>query len=129
MHARILIVDDAPFMRRLVRTCLSQAGHEVVGEASNGAEAATRFGALRPDLVTLDMIMPEVDGIEAIRRIRAIDSQARIVVVSAVEERNALLEAIRLGAMDYIVKPFDAGRVAAAVNRALGGGPQLEMPS
>lgn len=120
MSARILVVDDAAFMRHLVKRCLSQAGFEVVGEASNGSEAADKYKDLKPDLVTLDMVMPEVDGLEAIRRIRALDGKARIVVVSAVDQRENLLEAIRLGASDYIVKPFDAERVTSAVNRALG---------
>lgn len=120
MSARILVVDDAAFMRHLVKRCLTQGGFEIVGEASNGAEAADKYKDLKPDLVTLDMVMPEVDGLEAIRRIRALDGKARIVVVSAVDQRENLLEAIRLGASDYIVKPFDAERVTSAVNRALG---------
>ncbi len=119
MSARILVVDDAQFMRHLLKKCLTGAGFEIAGEAANGAEAVTRYCELKPDLVTLDMVMPEVGGLEAIRRIRAVDAKARIVIVSAVDQRENLLEAVRLGASDYIVKPFDAERVAAAVCRAL----------
>jgi two-component system chemotaxis response regulator CheY len=124
MAARILVVDDAAFMRHLVKKCLTQAGFEVAGEAGNGAEAEAQYAELKPDLVTLDMVMPEVDGLEAIRRIRKLDPKAKIVVVSAVDQRENLLEAIRLGATDYIVKPFDADRVSTAVCRALGVTPQ-----
>lgn len=119
MSARILVVDDAQFMRHLLKKCLTGAGFEIAGEAGNGAEAVTKYCELKPDLVTLDMVMPEVGGLEAIRRIRAVDDKARIVIVSAVDQRENLLEAVRLGASDYIVKPFDAERVAAAVCRAL----------
>lgn len=120
MPARILIVDDAAFMRLLVKKALVPAGFEIAGEAANGAEAVRMYAQLKPDLVTIDMVMPEVDGIEAIRRIRAADPKAKLVVVSAVDQRENLLEAIRLGAADYIVKPFDAERVISAVRRALG---------
>lgn len=119
MAARILIVDDAQFMRHLLKKCLVEAGFEIAGEAANGAEAVTRYAECRPDLVTLDMVMPEVGGLEAIRRLRAADPKATIIVVSAIDQRENLLEAVRLGAADYIVKPFDAERVAAAVCRAL----------
>jgi len=120
MSARILVVDDAAFMRSLVKRCLVSAGFEVIGEAANGGEAEKLYAELKPDLVTLDMVMPEVDGLEAIRRLRRMDPKAKIVVVSAIDQRDNLLEAIRLGASDYIVKPFDAERVATAVRRALG---------
>ncbi|MFO0973312.1 MAG: response regulator [Phycisphaerae bacterium] len=122
MSARILVVDDAQFMRHLLKRCLIAAGFEVVGEASNGAEAVARYGECRPDVVTLDMVMPEVGGLEAIRRLRALDPRARIIVVSAVDQRDNLLEAVRLGAVDYIVKPFDAERVSSAISRAMSTG-------
>lgn len=119
MSARVLIVDDAQFMRHLLKKCITGAGFEVAGEAGNGAEAVTKYSELKPDIVTLDMVMPEVGGIEAIKRLRALDPKAVIVVVSAIDQRENLLEAIRLGAADYIVKPFDAERVTTAVCRAL----------
>lgn len=120
MKQRILIVDDAKFMRHMLKKVLLEAGFEVAGEATNGAEAVTLYPTLKPDLVTLDVVMPELNGLEALHQIRKIDANAKVVMVSAIDQRDSLLEAIRAGALDYIVKPFDAQRVSAAVHRALG---------
>ncbi len=120
MAKRILIADDAPFMRAMLRKILSGAGFEIAGKADNGKETVRLYDDLKPDLVTLDMVMPEMSGIDALQIIRSADPQAKLVVVSAVDQRDNLLEAIRSGATEYIVKPFDRDRVLAAVRRALG---------
>ena len=119
MAARILIVDDAQFMRHMLKKILTETGFEIAGEASNGAEAIDLYKELKPDLVTLDVVMPEVNGLEALKAIRELDPEAKVVMVSAVDQRESLLEAIRAGASDYVVKPFDGQRVASAVHRAL----------
>jgi len=117
--ARILVVDDAAFMRMMIKDILVKHGHEVVGEASDGEQAAKLYQELHPDLVTMDITMPNVDGIEGVRRIRAIDPQARIIMCSAMGQQAMVLDAIRAGAKDFVVKPFQADRVINAVEKAL----------
>ncbi|MCH8881318.1 MAG: response regulator [Planctomycetes bacterium] len=123
MAATILIVDDAAFMRAMLKRILEDAGFEIVGEAVNGREAVQLYEELNPDLVTMDMVMPEMGGMEALQAIRGRDHKAKVVIVSAVDQRENLLEAIRSGATEYIVKPFDESRVMKAVRRALGQSP------
>ena len=123
MAATILIVDDAAFMRAMLKRILNDAGYEIVGEAVNGREAVQMYEELTPDLVTMDMVMPEMGGMEALQAIRGRDREAKVVIVSAVDQRENLLEAIRSGATEYIVKPFDESRVMKAVRRALGQSP------
>src|SRR5438874_11686046 len=118
--ARVLVVDDAAFMRKVVGDALTSGGHEVVGEATNGAEAVERFQELRPELTTLDITMPEKDGLAALAEIMAIDPAARIVMCSALGQESKVLESIKLGAKDFVVKPFQPGRVLEAVDKALG---------
>ena len=118
--ARVLVVDDAAFMRKVLGDALASGGHEVVGEAGNGAEAVQRFQELRPELTTLDITMPEKDGLEALAEIMAIDPAARVVMCSALGQESKVLESIRLGAKDFVVKPFQPGRVLEAVDKALG---------
>lgn len=118
--ARILVVDDAAFMRRMVIDVLESGGHEVVGEAGNGNEALERFRALAPDVTTLDITMPEKDGLTALREIMAADPGARVVMCSALSQESKVLEAVRAGARDFIAKPFQAQRVLAAVEKAAG---------
>jgi two-component system chemotaxis response regulator CheY len=118
--ARVLVVDDAAFMRKLLTDALASGGHEVVGEAGNGAEAVTRFRDLKPELTTLDITMPEKDGIAALAEIMAIDPTAKVVMCSALGQEGKVLEAVKLGARDFVVKPFQADRVLAAVGKALG---------
>jgi two-component system chemotaxis response regulator CheY len=108
---RLLVVDDALFMRKLICGVAAEAGWEVVGEAGNGLEALDLYDRLRPDLVTMDLVMPEMGGLEALRRIRAQDPDARVVVVTALDQKQALMDSIREGAIDFIVKPFDRQRV------------------
>jgi two-component system, chemotaxis family, chemotaxis protein CheY len=107
MTRRLLIVDDALIMRMRIREIAMEAGWDIAGEATNGQEAVALFAELRPDLVTLDIVMPTMDGVAALREIRRIDPQARVVMVSAVDQKEKLSECIRLGAIDFLVKPFD----------------------
>ena len=117
--ARVLVVDDAAFMRKMVSDALSKGGHEVVGEAGNGLEAIAQFQALKPDLMTLDITMPEKDGLSALADIMAADPSARVVMCSALGQESKVLEAIKLGAKDFVVKPFQPDRVIEAVGKAL----------
>jgi two-component system chemotaxis response regulator CheY len=117
--ARVLIVDDAAFMRKMLSDALSSGGHEVVGEASNGNEAVQQFQELRPELTTLDITMPEKDGLQALREILSFDPTARVVMCSALGQESKVLESIKAGAKDFVVKPFQAERVLEAVGKAL----------
>ena len=117
--ARVLVVDDAAFMRKVVSDALASGGHEVVGEATNGAEAVVRFQELRPELTTLDITMPEKDGLAALAEIMAIDPAARVVMCSALGQETKVLESIKLGAKDFVVKPFQPARVLEAISKAL----------
>jgi two-component system chemotaxis response regulator CheY len=118
--ARVLVVDDAAFMRKMVSDALASGGHEIVGEAGNGAEAVDRYKELKPDLTTLDITMPEKDGLAALQEIMAIDPGAKVVMCSALGQESKVLESIKLGAKDFVVKPFQADRVLEAVGKALG---------
>ena len=120
MAIRVLVVDDAAFMRMTVKDILSKNGYEVVGEAENGMKAVEKFAELRPDLVTMDITMPEMDGISAVKAIRKIDPKAKIVMCSAMGQQAMVIEAIQAGARDFIVKPFQADRVLEAVRKAVG---------
>ena len=117
--ARILVVDDAAFMRKMVSDALTKGGHEVVGEAGNGQEAIARFQELRPELMTLDITMPEKDGLSALREIVQLDPEARVIMCSALGQESKVLESIKLGARDFVVKPFQPERVLEAVGKAL----------
>jgi two-component system chemotaxis response regulator CheY len=116
----VLVVDDAAFMRKMVTDALSGGGHEIVGEAANGDEAVQRFQELRPDVMTLDITMPEKDGLTALREIIAVDPGAKVVMCSALGQESKVLESIKLGAKDFVVKPFQADRVLSAIEKALG---------
>lgn len=121
MPKRILTVDDAPIIRLMIKDILIECGgYDVVGEGSTGKEAVELYKQLKPDLVTMDIIMPEMDGIQALEEILKYDENAKVVMVTAIDQREALMKAIRLGATDYIVKPFEADRVMSAVQKALG---------
>lgn len=117
--AKVLVVDDALFMRKLVTDALTGGGHEVIGEASNGVEAVARYRELSPDVVTLDITMPEKDGLAALREIIALDPSARVIMCSALGQESKVLEAVRGGAKEFIVKPFQPDRVLAAVAKAV----------
>ena len=117
--ARVLVVDDAAFMRKVVSDALASGGHEVVGEAGNGAEAVQQYQALSPELVTLDITMPEKDGLEALGEIISIDPGARVVMCSAAGQQSKVIESIKLGAKDFVVKPFQPHHLLGAVETAL----------
>lgn len=117
--ARILVVDDAAFMRMMLKDILVKGGHEVVGEASNGAEALEKYQALKPDVVTMDITMPQADGIQGVKSIKAFDANCKVIMCSAMGQQGMVVEAIQAGARDFIVKPFDAARVLDAVAKIL----------
>jgi two-component system, chemotaxis family, chemotaxis protein CheY len=119
-RGKVLVVDDAIFMRRMLTDILTEAGYKVVAEAANGIEAVEEYKKERPDIVTMDIIMPEMDGIEAVKGIMKADKDARILMVSAMGQQQLVVEAIQAGAKDFIVKPFEASRVINAVERILG---------
>ncbi len=120
MAKKIIVTDDAPIIRLMIKDILLYNGYDVVKECSNGKEALMAYKELKPDLVTMDIVMPEMDGIEALEKILEFDKNARVVMVTAVDQRESLMKAIRLGATDYIVKPFENDRVLSAVKKALG---------
>ncbi len=119
MSRTVLIVDDAVFMRTMISDILKQAGFEVVGEASSGVEAIEKYKELQPDLVTMDIVMPDMGGIDAVREIMKTDPSARILMCSAMGQQGLVVEAIQAGARDFIVKPFQPSRVLEAVQRLL----------
>ena len=118
--AKILIADDAAFMRIMLKDILSKNGHEIVGEAANGTEAVQKYGELSPDLVTIDITMPICDGIAALKQIMGKDPKAKIVMCSAMGQQAMVIESIQSGAKDFIVKPFQPQRVLEAIAKALG---------
>ena len=118
--ARVLVVDDAAFMRKMVSDVLTKGGHEVVGEAGNGVEAVAQYQALKPEVTTLDITMPEKDGLAALKEIIALDPAARVIMCSALGQESKVLESIKAGAKDFVVKPFQPDRVIEAVGKALG---------
>lgn len=119
MGKRILIVDDAAFMRMMIKDILTKHGYLVVGEAENGRMAVEKYKELKPDLVTMDITMPEMDGIAAVKEIRRCDQYARIIMCSAMGQQPMVIDAIQAGARDFIVKPFQPDRVLEAVHKAL----------
>ena len=124
---RLLVVDDALLMRKMICEVAREAGWDVAGEARNGAEAVELYSRLRPDLVTMDVVMPEMGGLEALRRIRAVDPDAQVVMITAVDQKQTLLESIRAGAIDFIVKPFERQRVLGLLAK-LGAAPSRSAP-
>lgn len=120
MANRILIVDDAAFMRMMIRDILSKNGFEVVGEAQDGAQAIEKYKELKPDLITMDITMPEMDGITALKEIKKLDGNAKVIMCSAMGQQAMVIDAIQAGAKDFIVKPFQADRVIEAIKKTLG---------
>ncbi|MBO8171007.1 MAG: response regulator [Bacillaceae bacterium] len=119
MAQKILITDDAAFMRMMIKEILTKNGYEVVGEAADGAQAVEMYKELQPDLVTMDITMPEMDGITALKEIKKIDPNARVVMCSAMGQQAMVIDAIQAGAKDFIVKPFQADRVLEAIKKSL----------
>src|SRR5262249_38957255 len=117
MSKRLLVVDDALLMRRLIRDVAAEAGWEVAGEAANGAEAGEQYRRLRPDLVPMRVAMPEMPGLEALRRIRADDPDAQVVMVTALDQKQTVRDSIDAGAIDFIVKPFQRERVVGLLTK------------
>lgn len=118
--ARVLIVDDAAFMRMMLKDILTKNGYEVIGEAPNGAKAVEIYKLEKPDVVTMDITMPEKDGIQAVKEIKAFDPNAKIIMCSAMGQQAMVMEAIKSGARDFIVKPFQPERVLEALKKVLG---------
>ena len=119
LSVRVLIADDAIFMRTMLKDILKKEGYEIVGEARTGVEAVEKYQELHPDLVTMDIVMPDKDGIEAVRDIIAFDPQAKILMCSAMGQQSLVIEAIQAGAGDFVVKPFQPSRVLEAAARVL----------
>jgi len=117
---KILVVDDAKVIRMVIKQILTRHGFHVAGEAGNGREALEKYKELKPDAVTMDIIMPEVDGIQGLKEIMAFDKQAKVIMISAIDQRDALTEAIRHGATDYVVKPFEDDRMVTALKNIFG---------
>ena len=120
MAKNILIVDDAAFMRMMIKDILTKNGYNVVGEAENGAKAVEKYNELKPDLVLMDITMPEMDGIQALKAIKGADGGAKVIMCSAMGQQSMVIESIQSGAKDFIVKPFQADRVIEAVQKVLG---------
>ncbi len=114
---RVLIVDDAAFMRISIRNIISKNGYEIAGEAGNGAEAVQKYTELRPDIVTMDITMPEVNGLEALKQIRAIEPAAVVVMVSALGQESMVRDAVMAGAKGFVVKPFKEETIMAALSK------------
>jgi len=120
MGKNILICDDAAFMRMMIKDILTKNGYNVVGEAENGAIAVDKYNELKPDLVLMDITMPEMDGIQALKSIRSNDANSNVIMCSAMGQQAMVIEAIQSGAKDFIVKPFQADRVLEAVKKVVG---------
>lgn len=117
--ANILVVDDAAFMRMMLKDMLTKSGHQVIAEAGNGNEAVEMYKNHKPDVVTLDITMPEKDGLQALKEIKALDPQAKVIMCSAMGQQQMVIEAIQAGAKDFCVKPFQADRVLEAIQKVL----------
>jgi two-component system chemotaxis response regulator CheY len=117
--SKVLVVDDAAFMRMMLTDILTKGGYEVIGEAENGLDAIEKYNQLHPDLVTMDITMPEKDGLEALKEIKKVDTDAKVIMCSAMGQQDMVLDAIKSGAKDFIVKPFQGDRVLEAINKAL----------
>ena len=118
--AKILIVDDAAFMRMMIKDILTKNGYEIAAEAENGQKAVEKYGEVKPDLVLMDITMPEMDGIQSLKKIKQIDPAANVIMCSAMGQQAMVIESIQSGAKDFIVKPFQADRVLEAVKKAVG---------
>ncbi len=117
---KILVVDDAAFMRLMLKTILSKNGYEIVGEAENGQDAVDKYKALSPDLVTMDITMPIMEGVEAVRQIKLIDPDAKIIMCSAMGQQSMVVQSLQAGARDFIVKPFQEERVLESIRKTIG---------
>ena len=117
--ASIVIADDAKFMRLMLKKILKTQGHDVIAEASSGEEVIQLYAKFRPDLVTMDIVMPSPNGIESVKRIREFDPHAKIVMVTALGQETMVLEALKAGASDFVIKPFKADKIIKTVDKIL----------
>lgn len=120
MGKTVLICDDAAFMRMMLKDILVKEGYEVIGEAANGAQGVEKYNELKPDLVTMDITMPEMDGISALKAIKQCNASAKVIMCSAMGQQAMVVESIQAGARDFIVKPFQKDRVIEAIKKAIG---------
>lgn len=120
MANKILVVDDAAFMRMMIKDILSKNGYQVVGEAADGVQAIEKYKETVPDLVTMDITMPEMDGITALKEIKKLNPSVKVIMCSAMGQQAMVIDAIQAGAKDFIVKPFQADRVLEAISKTLG---------
>ena len=120
MAKNILICDDAAFMRMMIKYILTKNGYTVAGEAENGVKAVEKYSEVKPDLVLMDITMPEMDGIQALKKIKEVDAGAKVIMCSAMGQQAMVIEAIQNGAKDFIVKPFQADRVLESIRKILG---------
>lgn len=120
MAKNILICDDAAFMRMMIKDILTKNGYTVAGEAENGLKAVEKYAEVKPDLVLMDITMPEMDGIQALKKIKEMDAGASVIMCSAMGQQAMVIESIQSGAKDFIVKPFQADRVLEAVRKVVG---------
>ena len=118
---KIMLVDDSMTSRRILKEIMVKAGHEVVAEAADGEEGYLKYKEVRPDLVTLDITMPKMDGLESLKLIRKEDGNAKVVMITAAGQKEKMTQAVKYGAAEFITKPYDAEEVAAVINRLLGG--------
>lgn len=119
--AKVLIVDDTAFMRKLLKNILFGAGFDIAGEAENGKQAVEMYNKLKPDVVTMDVVMPEMTGIDALKQIKSIDREAKIVMCTAIGQEKVVMTAIKMGARGYIIKPFQAPKVIEEIKKVVGG--------
>ena len=118
--AKVMICDDAAFMRMMIKDILTKNGYEIAAEAENGQKAVEKYPEAKPDLVLMDITMPEMDGIQALKKIKEADANATVIMCSAMGQQAMVIESIQSGAKDFIVKPFQADRVLEAVKKAIG---------
>ena len=114
---KILIVDDSRTSRKMLRNILESNGHEIIDEAVNGQEGVQKFQALKPDVVTLDITMPVVDGVEALKMIKALDPESKVVMVTAAGQKNKMIECIKAGANEFLTKPFEQQEIVDVINK------------
>ena len=115
--SRILIVDDSRTSRKILRNILEEAGHSIVGEAMDGQDGISKYKDIRPDIITLDITMPVMDGLETLKNIKQEDPEAKVIMVTAAGQQNKMIDAIKLGASEFVTKPFEAEEIIKMVNK------------